>query len=109
MDQPDQPADAPNSVSAERSDGNGAAEEPSALGEPSAVSAAALAAEIAELKAQLATVSDQAEARLAAWDDIPWHDLAFPSVRWALHHYREYRSGAPFAARSNPPGELGNL
>ena len=49
------------------------------------------------------------EARLAAWDDIPWHDLAFPSVRWALHDYREYRSGAPFAARSNPPGELGNL
>ncbi len=49
------------------------------------------------------------EARLAQWDDIPWDDLAFPSVRWALHHYREYRSGAPFAARSNPPGELGNL
>ncbi|MEE9278003.1 MAG: nucleotide exchange factor GrpE [Dehalococcoidia bacterium] len=67
MDQPDQPADAPNSVSAERPDGNGAAEEPSALGEPNAVSAAALAAEIAELKAQLATVSDQAEERLAAW------------------------------------------
>jgi len=49
------------------------------------------------------------EARLAHWDDIPWDDLAFPSVRWALHHYREYQSGAPFATRSNPPGELGNL
>jgi ADP-ribose pyrophosphatase YjhB (NUDIX family) len=49
------------------------------------------------------------EARLATWDDLPWDDLAFPSVRWALDHYREYRSGAPFTVRTNPPGEFGNL
>jgi len=27
--------------------------------------------------------------RMFSWADIPWGDLAFPSVRWALEHYRE--------------------
>lgn len=26
---------------------------------------------------------------LAAWEDIPWDDLAFPSVAWALERFRE--------------------
>ncbi|MBM3266101.1 MAG: NUDIX hydrolase [Candidatus Sericytochromatia bacterium] len=30
------------------------------------------------------------EARLATWDEVPWEELAFPSVRWALEIYREY-------------------
>jgi ADP-ribose pyrophosphatase YjhB (NUDIX family) len=47
-------------------------------------------------------------ARLVTWDEVPWDDLAFPSVRWALDHYREYRSGAAFTARTNPPGEFGD-
>jgi ADP-ribose pyrophosphatase YjhB (NUDIX family) len=29
------------------------------------------------------------EVRLFGWDEIPWDDLAFPSVRWALHHEKE--------------------
>lgn len=33
------------------------------------------------------------ETALFAWDTIPWDDLAFPSVRWALEHYRD--GGAP--------------
>lgn len=28
------------------------------------------------------------DARLFAWDEIPWEALAFPSVRWALECYR---------------------
>jgi ADP-ribose pyrophosphatase YjhB (NUDIX family) len=47
------------------------------------------------------------EVRLFAWDDIPWADLAFPSVRWALQHWREVAGQAQFAARGNPPGEPG--
>ncbi len=27
------------------------------------------------------------EAALFAWDDIPWDDLAFPSVRWGLERF----------------------
>src|SRR6476659_10057454 len=31
------------------------------------------------------------EVGLFEWDDIQWDDLAFPSVRWALHHEQEAR------------------
>jgi ADP-ribose pyrophosphatase YjhB (NUDIX family) len=47
------------------------------------------------------------EVRLVPWADVPWQDLAFPSVRWALNHWRDH-TGGHRAARGNPPGELGN-
>lgn len=28
------------------------------------------------------------DVKLFKWDDIPWKDLAFPSVKWALDHYQ---------------------
>ncbi|MET0183223.1 MAG: NUDIX hydrolase [Caulobacterales bacterium] len=34
------------------------------------------------------------EVRLFAWDDIPWGELAFPSVKWALDHFRAFEAGA---------------
>ncbi len=39
------------------------------------------------------------EVGLFAWDEIPWNELAFPSVRWALEHYREVRDTAGFVTR----------
>lgn len=42
------------------------------------------------------------EVALFDWDRIPWDDLAFPSVHWALRHYRETRDERVFAPRSNP-------
>ena len=42
------------------------------------------------------------EVRLFAWPEIPWDDLAFPSVHWALGHFRDSLGKATFAARSNP-------
>jgi ADP-ribose pyrophosphatase YjhB (NUDIX family) len=45
---------------------------------------------------------------LFAWDDIPWNDLAFPSSRWALNHYREIGDAAEFTTRGNPAGETGD-
>jgi ADP-ribose pyrophosphatase YjhB (NUDIX family) len=42
------------------------------------------------------------EVALFAWDDIPWAELAFPSVRWALDHYREAAGTGDFSARYNP-------
>jgi ADP-ribose pyrophosphatase YjhB (NUDIX family) len=41
------------------------------------------------------------------WDEIPWDDLAFPSVRWALTQFHAVRDHAAFAAHGNPPGEHG--
>ena len=65
---------------------------------------------IPRLSAGAAAPGDEtAEVRLAAWDDIPWDDIAFPSVHWALESYRAYASGAPYTVRGNPPGETGDL
>jgi len=64
------------------------------------------------LSPRLAPGPESEETALFAWDEIPWDMLAFPSVTWALRHYREVmdetggRSG--FRPRTNPPGESGN-
>ena len=44
------------------------------------------------------------EMKLVSWDEIPWDDLAFPSVRWALMQYRSIENQRDFAPFSNPPG-----
>ena len=49
------------------------------------------------------------EVGLYDWDDIPWDDLAFPSVRWALNHFREVDGQESFTPRSNPEGEVGEF
>ena len=43
------------------------------------------------------------EVALFAWDDIPWEELAFPSVRWALHHEREAQQSGDLGTRYAPP------
>jgi ADP-ribose pyrophosphatase YjhB (NUDIX family) len=52
---------------------------------------------------------ETAELDLFTWERIPWDDLAFPSVRWALDHFAELREQPHFAPRHNPPGELGDI
>lgn len=49
------------------------------------------------------------EVGLFDWDEIPWDDIAFPSVHWALSHFREVEGQAVFAPRTNPPGDVGNM
>ncbi|MEM5516059.1 NUDIX hydrolase [Henriciella sp. AS95] len=44
------------------------------------------------------------ETELVAWKDIPWAELAFPTVVWALTHFAETRDQANFAPFANPPG-----
>ncbi|MEM8987430.1 MAG: NUDIX hydrolase [Pseudomonadota bacterium] len=39
---------------------------------------------------------------LYLWDDIPWADLAFPSVKWALEHYRQTKGMPDFPPFANP-------
>ncbi len=52
---------------------------------------------------------ESAETGLFAWAEIPWDEIAFPSVHWALNDYRELRGQVAFAPRGNPPGEFGEL
>jgi hypothetical protein len=54
----------------------------------------------------VAAGEESLEVRLCGWGEIPWDDLAFPSVLWALQHFEEVRGQAVFAARSNPPGTV---
>lgn len=42
------------------------------------------------------------EVRQFSWADIPWDDIAFPSVRWALHAWHETRNGSLPSAALNP-------
>ena len=53
--------------------------------------------------------AESLEVNLFGWDDIPWDELAFPSVHWALNHYREVRDGRLFQAFTNPAGETGDM
>ncbi len=48
------------------------------------------------------------ELDLFGWDNIPWDDLAFPSVRWALGHWHEIADAPNWPPFSNPAGEDGN-
>lgn len=49
------------------------------------------------------------EVALFAWHEIPWQEIAFPSVHWALGHFREMRDEPGFVVRRNPPGESGDM
>jgi len=44
------------------------------------------------------------EVKLVEWKDIPWSELAFPTVVWALTHFAETRDQDVFAPFSNPIG-----
>ena len=40
---------------------------------------------------------------LFVWDEIPWDQLAFPSVRWSLEQFRTGGAPSVFAARKPAP------
>ena len=44
------------------------------------------------------------EVMFASWDEIPWEEIAFPSVKWALDQYRSVENATGFAPFSNPEG-----
>ena len=52
---------------------------------------------------RIAAGPESAEVALFGWESIPWDDIAFPSVHWALADWRRSageKLGAPFG---NPP------
>ena len=60
------------------------------------------------LSTEVAAGEESAEVGLFAPANIPWRDLAFPSVRWALPQYAEIKDKENFAPFTNPDGETGN-
>jgi ADP-ribose pyrophosphatase YjhB (NUDIX family) len=52
--------------------------------------------------ADFAPGTESLETKLFAWEEIPWDELAFPSVHWALKHNREVEGRHDFAPFDNP-------
>jgi len=49
------------------------------------------------------------EVALLDFADIPWEQLAFPTVVWALAHFHDSRRKTDFATYSNPTGDLAKM
>jgi ADP-ribose pyrophosphatase YjhB (NUDIX family) len=65
---------------------------------------------LAELRSpEVAAGPETLELDLFEWADIPWDELAFPSVHWALGHYAEARGRETFAPFTNPDGATGDM
>jgi ADP-ribose pyrophosphatase YjhB (NUDIX family) len=53
----------------------------------------------------IAPGEESLEVGLFAWEDIPWDEIAFPTVRWALQQHRSVIGQTGFAPFGNPPDE----
>ena len=61
----------------------------------------------AEMQTDAHAAGDEtSETMLVEYDAIPWAELAFPSVRWALQDWYELRGRTGFAPRGVPAGEV---
>jgi ADP-ribose pyrophosphatase YjhB (NUDIX family) len=49
------------------------------------------------------------EVELFSWENIPWNDLAFPTVGWMLNHERLVQDGEANPPFGNPPGKESDL
>ncbi|MEZ5953736.1 MAG: NUDIX hydrolase [Hyphomonas sp.] len=57
----------------------------------------------AHLESDFAAGPESLEVDLFDWKDIPWSELAFPTVVWALTQFSEIRNEVAFAPFTNPP------
>ena len=58
----------------------------------------------ATLESSINTGPESLEVGMFDWKDIPWSELAFPTVVWALTHYAATRHLVAFPPFTNPPG-----
>jgi ADP-ribose pyrophosphatase YjhB (NUDIX family) len=59
-------------------------------------------------RAEFGVGEESLEVALFGWDEVPWDDIAFPTVHWALEHHRSVEGRIDFAPFSNPAGEVGD-
>ena len=57
----------------------------------------------AKLMSDIKPGPESLETELVDWKDIPWSQLAFPTVVWALTHFAETRGRNDFVPFANPP------
>lgn len=58
----------------------------------------------ATLQSDISAGPESLEVQLFDWKDIPWSELAFPTVVWALTHFAQTRHLTGFAPFTNPSG-----
>jgi ADP-ribose pyrophosphatase YjhB (NUDIX family) len=58
----------------------------------------------AKLLSEVSPGPESLEVKLFAWDEIPWSELAFESVSWALADWQRSRGKSAIAPSANPPG-----
>lgn len=64
----------------------------------------------ASLKSPAIAPGPESEAvAIVPYAEIPWADLAFPSVKWALEAWHASRDRDDFAPFANPVGEAGEM
>jgi len=56
------------------------------------------------LNPEVEAADETSEVRLFSWEEIPWGDLAFPSVEWALQHFRQVRGKSNFTVFTKTHG-----
>jgi ADP-ribose pyrophosphatase YjhB (NUDIX family) len=59
------------------------------------------------VRPEIAPGPESAELHLFSWDEIPWDDLAFPSVRWALAQFRTVEEKTDYPPFGNPSDDDG--
>lgn len=52
---------------------------------------------------QIQAGPESSEVKLFEWDQIPWSDLAFPSVQWTLMHFKMVEGRSTFPVFTSPP------
>ena len=55
---------------------------------------------------EVAAGPESAEVALFRWDEIPWRDIAFPTVHWALREHHARRGQTAFAPAINPAPDV---
>lgn len=56
------------------------------------------------LAPQFSAGEESLEVALYEWNEIPWDEIAFPTVHWALEHDRMVEAGEADGPFVNPPG-----
>ena len=62
----------------------------------------------ASLVGEASAGPESLEVALFGFDEIPWGEIAFPSVHWALAHDRAVVEEGALPPFGNPPGETGD-
>jgi ADP-ribose pyrophosphatase YjhB (NUDIX family) len=57
-------------------------------------------------KPEFSAGEESLDVQLFSWSEIPWDNLAFPTVYWALHQYEQIKDQESFVPFTNAEGDM---